>query len=267
MRADSPAIDLDSDADFLPDCVEWAALTSATSPDTDSDGVGDFIEFVQKGRPLQANGPLPMDHEMRFVVTSNPSPVGNQVVLHLFFRFMGSVDLLNQFDCYAELGAAPGLRFPLAALAMQPISTQQRSVAGAGTWIRYSVALASEDLVRAVLPCSIGGSATIGGRTIVTNVPLSEHGGVICSVVPFAPGLFSLQSISQPPASVVGSTPNNRVCVLQLTPLGSGSGGSAFLVSGAECEDCNDLVCGVECAASVGTVLVLPGGPGSITGG
>lgn len=267
LRADAPAIDLDTDGDFLPDCVEWASLTSATSADTDNDSVPDFVEFVQKGRVRQANAPLPSDHEMRLVVTSNPSPAGNQVVLHLFFRFMGDFELLNQFDCHAELGAVPGLRFPLAALSMQPISVQQRVVASEGSWVRYSVVIASEQLLRSVLPCSIGGSATIGGRAIDASVPLFERGGAVCSVVPFSPGLFAIQSVSSPVAGAVGAAPNNRVCVLQLQPIGGGSGGSAFLVTGAECQDCNDLVCGVECAASVGSVVVLPGGPGSITGG
>ena len=107
----------------------------------------------------------------------------------------------------------------------------------------------------------------IGSRSVETTIPLFEQGGSTCSVVPFAPGLFAIQSVSAPVAGAVGAVPNNRVCVLQLQPIGGGSGGSAFLVSGAECQDCNDLVCGVECAASVGTVVVLPGGPGSITGG
>jgi hypothetical protein len=267
LRADVTSIDLDTDGDFLPDCVEWVCLTSASSADTDLDGAGDFVEVVQKGRPRQANAALPADHEMRIVVTSNPTANGNEVILHLLFRFMGGLELLNQFDCYAELGAVPGLRIPLSTLSLQPVSVQQRIVPGEGLWVRYSVSLVSEQLLRSVLPCSIGSSAVIGTRSVETTTPLFEQGGSTCSVVPFAPGLFAIQSVSAPVAGAVGAVPNNRVCVLQLQPIGGGSGGSAFLVSGAECQDCNDLVCGVECAASVGTVVVLPGGPGSITGG
>ncbi|MEY4828456.1 MAG: hypothetical protein RLZZ562_252 [Planctomycetota bacterium] len=267
LRADVTSIDLDSDGDFLPDCVEWVCLTSASSANTDLDGAGDFVEVVQKGRPRQANAALPADHEMRIVVTSNPTANGNEVILHLLFRFMGGPELLNQFDCYAELGAVPGLRIPLSTLSLQPVSVQQRVVPGEGLWVRYSVSLVSEQVLRSVLPCSIGSSAVIGSRSVETTIPLFEQGGSTCSVVPFAPGLFAIQSVSAPVAGAVGAVPNNRVCVLQLQPIGGGSGGSAFLVSGAECQDCNDLVCGVECAASVGTVVVLPGGPGSITGG
>jgi hypothetical protein len=267
LRADVTSIDLDTDGDFLPDCVEWVCLTSASSANTDLDGAGDFVEVVQKGRPRQANAALPADHEMRLVVTSNPTANGNEVILHLLFRFMGGPELLNQFDCYAELGAVPGLRIPLSTLSLQPVSVQQRVVPGEGLWVRYSVSLVSEQVLRSVLPCSIGSSAVIGTRSIDTTMPLFEQGGSTCSVVPFAPGLFAIQSVSAPTAGAVGAVPNNRVCVLQLQPIGGGSGGSAFLVSGAECQDCNDLVCGVECAASVGTVVVLPGGPGSITGG
>lgn len=267
LRADVTSIDLDTDGDFLPDCVEWVCLTSASSADTDLDGAGDFVEVVQKGRPRQANAALPADHEMRIVVTSNPTANGNEVILHLLFRFMGGLELLNQFDCYAELGAVPGLRIPLSTLSLQPVSVQQRVIPGEGLWVRYSVSLVSEQLLRSVLPCSIGSSAVIGTRSIDTTMPLFDQGGSTCSVVPFAPGLFAIQSVSAPVAGSVGAVPNNRVCVLQLQPIGGGSGGSAFLVSGAECQDCNDLVCGVECAASVGTVVVLPGGPGSITGG
>jgi hypothetical protein len=264
LHADRPAIALDSDGDFLPDSLEWACLTNALSPDSDGDGTLDFVEVVQRGNPRYRSLPMPSDHEMRLVVTTRNSAGGSEAVMHLLFRFMGDVELLTNLEAYAEVGSVPGLRIPLSTLSLQPIAMEQRAVANEGLWVHLSVSLVSVTVLQAVLPCAISAVARIGTRSLHTSVPLLDHNGTTCSVVPFAAGLFAIQSV----ASVsTGTVPNNRVCVLQLQSVGGGSGGSAFVVSGAECQDCNDLICGVECAASVGTVLVLPGGVGSITGG
>ena len=48
VHAADPGPLADTDGDFLPDCVEWAVLTSATNPDTDGDLTGDFVEVVQR---------------------------------------------------------------------------------------------------------------------------------------------------------------------------------------------------------------------------
>ena len=49
----------DVDDDLLPDSVEWVSLTNSTNPDTDGDGISDFVEVVQRGRPRQAGEPMP----------------------------------------------------------------------------------------------------------------------------------------------------------------------------------------------------------------
>lgn len=265
LRADTPTIDVDSDGDFLPDVVEWACMTSALSADTDGDATPDFVEVVQRGNPRRADLAPAADHEMRVVVTSTPGPAGSDIVMHLLFRFMGGTELLTSLDPWAEVGSMPGLQIPLSSLSPQPVSVQQRLVPGEGLWVRLSLSLVSEDVLRLVLPCSIGASAQIGSRALTSLVPLFDHAGETCSVVPYADGLFAIQAVGQ--GAQVMTAPNNRVCVLQLQQIGSGPGGSAFMVTGAECQDCNDLTCGVECSASVGTVIILPGGVGSITGG
>jgi hypothetical protein len=195
----------------------------------------------------------------------NPGATGGEVTLHLLFRFMGDVSLLTSLGVWAEVGVAPGLHIPLESLALGSISIAQRLVPNEGLWVRVSAVIASEAVLQAVLPCVLTADAVIGTRHIVTGVGIIDRGGNPSSLIPCAPNLFAVQSIR--PFSVPGSLINNRICVLQLTPVGEGAGGNAFEVTAAECQDCNDLVCGTDCTSSIGTILILPSGSGSITGG
>jgi hypothetical protein len=257
----------DSDDDFLPDSIEWALVTNPQRADTDGDGIPDFVEVVQHGSPCTPNPPLPADNEMRLVITSTPSQCpsnGPQTWLHLLFRFMGQPTTLSNFQCWIQIGVAPGLRIPLDSLGSGPLVFRQRDAGPDGLWVTLSVPLASENLLRVLLPCTIGAQATIGTRAIRTGVQLFDIHGSTASLVPFHNG-FAVQPIN--PACALTGGGSNRICVLGLTEAGSGPGGTAYQVSSADCDDCNDLECGIGCTETLGWVFVIPGGIETITGG
>jgi hypothetical protein len=265
LRADVTDPTEDTDGDFLPDVVEWACMTNAQNPDTDFDGIPDFVEVVQRGNPRKASAPLPADQEMRVVVTSNLQPDGTHVVcLHLLFRFMGDASLLSSLQTWIQLGTAPGIQFSLDMLSSN-ITVAQRMTEEQGLWVRVTAPLASEDVLRCLLPCTIGADATIGSRAIHTAMPLFNVSGSTASLVPYDQDSYAIQSIGMSGAFVGGGS--NRVCVLRLREMQAVPGGTAYMVTNAYCDDCNDLECSAACPLTEGWIFVLPGGLGAISGG
>lgn len=248
---------IDSDGDFLPDDVEWAVLTNGNSPDTDGDLIPDFVEVVQKGSPRQSGTPMPIDNEMRVVVTGPRPGSQNPAALHLLFRFFGSSITLNSLQTWVEVAAYPGLQIPLSVYSFGVPEIDARQTANDGLWVRVSVPMASEAQLRSLLPCSIGASADLGGRSVRAGVRLLDAGGVTSSLVSFGDGRWVLQSIGAQPLANLGS---NRVCVLTLEAAGSGPGGNLYQVVDADCEDCNELECGPSCQQSLGWLITVPGG-------
>ncbi|GDY01416.1 hypothetical protein LBMAG49_07450 [Planctomycetota bacterium] len=265
LRADPISPTQDTDGDFLPDIVEWTSLSSAQHADTDSDGISDFVEFVQRTNPRRINAPMPLDHEMRLLVTSNEEVSGDhRVCLQLFFRIASSEVVVNHLNVWIEFGVAPGMRFPFS-LSMPGTLVDVRNAGLAGTWMSVTVPLASEQTLRSLLPCTIGADGLIGTKSVSSTVPLFDMAGVTATLVPYSANTVAVQSIGASGA-FTGSL-SNRVCVLDLQAWQSVPGGTAYIVTHADCDDCNDLECGAACPLTEGWIIVLPGGLQSITGG
>lgn len=248
----------DTDNDFLPNCVEWAVMTNSSSPDTDGDGTGDFIEVVQRGQPRLPGTPLALDHEMRIVVTGPGIGVGPQTAwAHLFFRFVGALPPISYFDVWVDLPQYPGLRVPLAILAAGGIVFRDRLTAQDGYWVQVSVPIVSISFLQLFLPCSFHAEALIGGRFVHTGVQVINVQGVVSTLVPYGER-FAVQTIIPNPGSP--TVVSNRVCLLELEEVGSGPGGTVYQVIDAYCDDCNELECDPTCTQSIGWILTIPGG-------
>jgi hypothetical protein len=261
----SPLVDTDND--FLPDAVEWAVLTNAANPDTDGDGIADFIEVVQMGNPRKASVDLPLDQEMRLVVTG-PMPGSSDPLtwMHVFVRVAGASPSLQSFSSWIELAALPGIRFELSAFAAAGVIVRERAAGEHGYWLQVSVPLVSANVLYSVLPCSIYAESVVAGRALKSGVKLVPMQGAIASIVPFGDERFVMQSLTPGLDGGSGLVQSNRVCVIELSEVGSGPGGTVYEVVAADCQDCNELECGPTCLDSIGWIITIPGGVGVLSG-
>lgn len=264
VLATPPSPLVDSDDDFLPDQIEWAVLTSATNPDTDGDLVADFVEVVQRGLPRQPNAPVALDHEIRVVIGAPPAGAADQTSwLHVLVRYVEGPVPIDGFSVWFETPLLPGLHVPLESVLFAAPVIETRTTAVDGTWLRVSAPLVSMGLLQLLLPCSIQCEGSFEGRFLRTGVNLFDYMGSVATVVPFGSSGYAVQTFGGVPAGVNES---NKVCVLDLSEVGSGPGGIVYQVTHAECEDCNELECGSGCTGSVGWILTIPGGAATLGG-
>jgi len=257
---------MDSDGDFLPDSVEWLALSSAADADTDDDGAGDFVEFVQRGLPRQQNAALPIDHEMRMVVTGpQPGAASDATWLHIFIRRAEVAAPLTGFSAWLELPFLPGVRVPFDPFALPGADCAQRDAGDDGQWLRFSAPFLGASLLQSILPCSFHAEAVIGGRVVQSGAKVFNAQGTMATLTRFRAAGYAVQSLAAP-ANPAGTT-SNRVCVLELQEIGAGPTGVLYSVVDADCEDCNELECVLtNCAQSIGWVINVPGGSGTLGG-
>lgn len=278
LRADPVLLSQDTDGDFLPDVVEWACVSNAYAADTDSDGVGDFIEVVQRSQPHIAGPALPADHELRLVLTSLTNSAGvTNTYVHLLMRFMTQLDALNELDAWIELQTSPPVRISLNPLAPTAVVSQQLTVPGEGIFVHLAFPLATQSVLEPVMPFTVGASARVGARALRTVVPIFSDRGEPKTLVGYDDSRVMVQTLNatsfvSPSAGAgtsagTGGSATNRCCVLSLRSVGSSPSGTVLEVVDAECVDFNDLVCPLACPDSKGTTFTVPGGVGSITGG
>jgi hypothetical protein len=262
---DPPSPLLDTDGDFLPDCVEYAALTSAVRPDSDEDSVPDFVEVVQRLGPRMAGVALPLDQEMRIVVTGpRPGSGSDTAWMHLLVRVVGSMQAMSTFESWLDMPWSPGVQFPFDMLSLGPAVFRERNAGEEGLWLMVSVPLASTEVLRTFAPLNIHVRSVIGGRTLHSLVPLIDAAGELATLVPFDQR-FAFHSLEPQPGGSSGQP--NRVCLFDLSEVSSGAGGTVFEVVHADCEDCNEVECVSTCANSVGWIITVPDGFDGLTGG
>jgi hypothetical protein len=254
----------DQDQDLLPDAVERMLLTDPTHPDSDRDGIGDFLDAVQH-RQLEWNLPGVRRHEMRAAVTVERTRDGQKhVVANFLLRLVGQPTIhalvpflhTNSFELpIAPLLGSGGM-----------VHFAQRFDPLEGTLIIASARLCSLADLRRVLPCTIGVRAMIDDRLIERGTFLTSVEGVPVSLVPYKTGDFVLQNLSlDDPDDPFWAT--SRACELTLSVQGQGAAGMICEITKAECIGVPTMSCAPSCSTMAGGIIIVPSGLETLRGG
>lgn len=262
----------DSDGDLLPDSLEWVALGDPRSADSDRDGRDDFIEAVQCTSMRSATPALPLDNEMRVMLSSLADGVTGEryVWVHCLFRFAsGRVDL----DWFMPfIAMSNGLAVPITDMVGRtPMRLNVRSSPSEGAYAIVTLRLARERDFIHTLPCTVNARASVTGRFLTSSIYAYNSHGTLSTLVPLgkdaARGFLLSQTLAPHDGTSNPFFSGNRVCVQTLCITGQVPGGFVCEVDTSTCEPANGLRCASDCSRMVGETLIAPDGLGAITGG
>ncbi|MEZ5966492.1 MAG: hypothetical protein R3F56_21835 [Planctomycetota bacterium] len=262
----------DSDGDLLPDALEWVTLSSPTSADSDHDGRDDFLEAVQYTSMNAATPPLPIDQEMRVVLSSLPDPgTGERYIwLHCLFRFASGQMDLQWFMPF--LSTNEGVQVPISSLfGSSPMNIRVRPHPTEGAYAIATLRLARARDFAPMLPCMVNARASMSGRFLSSSIYVFQSSGEISTLVPAgkdtARGVLLGQSLAPHDGTSNSFFAGNRVCAQTLIITGQVPGGYLCEVDTSQCQPANGLRCNTDCPTLVGRIMIAPDGPGAITGG
>ena len=259
----------DVDGDMVPDCIEDLMQTNSLEADSDRDGIDDFEEILTFTSHDAKLPTKPIDHAMRVLTTSGFDASGQSVVyLHLMLRFVnaGLKDVaLHQI--YADLR---GQRRSLLSLVrgVAKVTNRQRTRDGAS--FLFSIRLSRESDIKRILPCTLGAIAVIDNKYHNTGTYLMQSGDGVGALMPFDGGSLALHPVGSA-LMVQGENPfyrgGGRVCEMELNKVGSSMTSVLCEVATAKCRAAPGLRCSMACPKKAGTVISIPDGLGTITGG
>jgi hypothetical protein len=269
LQASNGTLFDDVDGDMVPNCIEEVMHTDPRKADSDGDGIDDYEEILTFTSHDKTIATKPVGHAMRVMTTSSFDSTGQSVVyLHLMLRFV-NVELkdISFRELYVDL---QGKRQSLLSLVSSVVQVTTRQRLRDGTSFLFSIRLSSESDLKRILPCTLGAIAVIGNKYHNTGTYLMESGNDVGALIPFDGGSLALQPVNN---SLLYQDENpfyrggGRVCEMELTKVGSTSTGVLCEVTSAVCRAAPGLRCSMSCPKKAGSVISIPDGMGTITGG
>ena len=258
---------VDSDGDMLVDALEWVLLSDPLRADSDGDGTSDFIAAVEHGELK------PVDHDMRVSVHA----VDGDLYVDLMVRWIPG-EQAGDVNLYLQ---TRGQRISINHLFVSQLTQiEMRQDPVHGTLLMASARICEKDLVKGLLPATVGVRGTIGTRSMASGILLDVIDNTIVGVVPLptGPHSFALHAIDRLDVSEEGSEGNldgegegrtssnggrgrfwqgSKTCELLLVPIGSGGGSTVTEVGDAACTGAPTMACAPSCADWSGKIYVV----------